>query len=196
MADLKPDILFLGAYENDRLDRKALGSTVDYLLRTLSCPVVTIGPNAVKQKVDPGQAERVICPFNFPEGVDHRLKTVARLTKTLGAYVELVHAVEVGPENPRALSAAITLFEFSLLVGRLLKEGVPAQSALLFGAPERVIAEHAREVNAHFIMFGLHHETRLLRGSRTNLVAKVIRSAPCAVFTSGTRLAWLVSHSP
>jgi nucleotide-binding universal stress UspA family protein len=92
VADLKPDILFLGAYGNDRLDRKVLGSTAEYLLRTLPCPVVTIGPKAVKTNSDPTEAERVICPIDFPEDVGDRLRIIARLAKALRADVELVHA--------------------------------------------------------------------------------------------------------
>ncbi len=183
VADLKPDILFLGAYGNDRLDRKVLGSTAEYLLRTLPCPVVTIGPKAVKENSDPNGAERVICPIDFPEDVDDRLRIIARLAKALRADVELVHAVDVCHEYSRPHSAADTQFEFDLLVGRLLREGVAAQSALLYGAPERVISERAQAVNAHYIMFGLHKDANFSSYFRKSLVAGVIKKAPCAVFT-------------
>jgi nucleotide-binding universal stress UspA family protein len=161
VADLKPDILFLGAYGNDRLDRKVLGSTAEHLLRTLPCPVVTIGPKAVKANSDPNGAERVICPIDFPEDVDDRLRIIARLAKALRADVELVHAVDVCHEYSRPHNAADTQFAFDLLVGRLLREGVAAQSALLYGAPERVISERAQAMNAHYIMFGLHKDGKL-----------------------------------
>ena len=183
VADLKPDILFLGAYGNDRLDRKVLGSTAEYLLRTLPCPVVTIGPKAVKENSDPNGAERVICPIDFPEDVDDRLRIIARLAKALGADVELVHAVDVCHEYSRPHSAADTQFEFDLLVGRLLREGVAAQSALLYGAPERVISERAQAVNAQYIMFGLHKDGHFSSYFRKSLVARVIKNAPCAIFT-------------
>ena len=183
VADLKPDILFLGAYGNDRLDRKVLGSTAEYLLRTLPCPVVTIGPKAVKENSDPNRAERVICPIDFPEDVDDRLRIIARLAKALRADVELVHAVDVCHEYSRPHNAADTQFEFDLLVGRLLREGVAAQSALLYGAPERVISERAQVVNAHYIMFGLHKDGNFSSYFRKSLVAEVIKKAPCAIFT-------------
>ena len=183
VADLKPDILFLGAYGNDRLDRKVLGSTAEYLLRTLPCPVVTIGPKAVKENSDPNGAERLICPIDFPEDVDDRLRIIARLAKALRADVELVHAVDVCHEYSRPHSAADTQFEFDLLVGRLLREGVAAQSALLYGAPERVISERAQAVNAQYIMFGLHKNGNVSSYFRKSLVAGVIKNAPCAIFT-------------
>jgi nucleotide-binding universal stress UspA family protein len=183
VADLKPDILFLGAYGNDRLDRKVLGSTAEYLLRTLPCPVVTIGPKAVKTNSDPNGAERVICPIDFPEDVDDRLRIIARLAKALRADVELVHAVDVCHEYSRPHGAADTQFEFDLLAGRLLREGVAAQSALLYGAPERVISERARAVNAQYIMFGLHKDGHFSSYFRKSLVARVIKNAPCAIFT-------------
>jgi nucleotide-binding universal stress UspA family protein len=183
VADLKPDILFLGAYGNDRLDRKVLGSTAEYLLRTLPCPVVIIGPKAVKENSDPNGAEKVICPIDFPEDVDDRLRIIARLAKALRADVELVHAVDVCHEYSRPNSAADTQFEFDLLVGRLLREGVAAQSALLYGAPERVISARAQAVNAQYIMFGLHKDGHFSSYFRKSLVARVIKNAPCAILT-------------
>jgi nucleotide-binding universal stress UspA family protein len=183
VADLKPDILFLGAYGNDRLDRKVLGSTAEYLLRTLPCPVVTLGPKAVKTNSDSTGAERVICPIDFPDDVDDRLRIIARLAKALFADVELVHAVDVCHEHSRPYSATDTQFEFDLLVGRFLREGVAAQSALLYGAPERVISERAQAMNAHYIMFGLHKNGRFSSYFRKSLVARVIKNAPCAIFT-------------
>lgn len=184
VADLKPCILFLGAYGNERLDRKVLGSTAECLLRTLPCPVVTLGPKAVKTThSDPTGAERVICPIDFPEDVGDRLRIIARLAKALHADVELVHAVDVCHEYSRPHSAADTQFELDLLVCRLLREGVAAQSTLLYGAPERVISERARAVNAQYIMFGLHKEGPFSSYFRKSLVARVIKDAPCAIFT-------------
>ena len=69
VADLQPDVLFLGAYGNNRLDRKVLGSTAEALLRTLPCPGVTIGPKETKTSSDPNQPEKVICPIDFPDDV-------------------------------------------------------------------------------------------------------------------------------
>ncbi|WP_263368880.1 universal stress protein [Edaphobacter bradus] len=183
VADLKPDILCLGAYGNDRLDRKVLGSTTEFVLRTLPCPVVTIGPKAVKKSSDPNGAERVICPIDFPEDVDDRLRIIARLAKALRAEVELVHAVDVRHEYSRPHNAADTQFEFDLLVGRLLRDGVTAQSALLYGTPERVISERANAVNAQYIMFGLHKDRHFSSYFRKSLVAGVIKNAPCAILT-------------
>ena len=183
VTDLQPNILFLGAYGNDRLDRKVLGSTAESLLRTLPCPVVTIGPKAVHKNVEPNQPLKVICPIDFPEDVQERLKIIAHLAKTVCADVEVVHAVDVCHEYSRPHNAADIQYEFDLLVGRLLREGVAAQSTLLYGAPERVISEHAQAVNAHYVMFGLHKVGLFSSYSRKSLVAKVIRNAPCAVLT-------------
>ena len=59
-------------------------------------------------------------------------------------------------------NAADTQFEFDLLVGRLLRKGVAAKSALLYGAPEHVISERAHAMNANYVMFGLHKEGTFL----------------------------------
>ena len=35
---------------------------------------------------------------------------------------------------------------------------VPAQATLLYGTPEEVIAERARQTKAHYIVFGMHKD--------------------------------------
>ena len=187
VEELEPDVLFLGAYGNKRLDRKVLGTTAEALLRTLPCPVVTVGPKAIKKNFDPNQAAKVLCPIDFPEDVHDRLSIIARLTKALSADVELVHVVDVSHEHSRPHNAVDTQFEFDLLVGRFQREGVLAHSTLLYGTPERVISEHAQAVNANYIMFGLHHDGHFSSYFRKSLVAKTIKDAPCAVFTFAQR---------
>lgn len=181
--DLQPDILFLGAYGNNRLDRKVLGSTAESFLHTLPCPVITLGPKAVKRSVEPGHPIRLICPIDFPEDVHERLRIIARLAKTLCADVELVHAVDICHDYSRPHSAADIQFEFDLLVARLSREGVSAKSTLLYGTPEGVISDCARAVNADYIVFGLHKKGLFSSYFRKSLVAKVIKNAPCAILT-------------
>jgi nucleotide-binding universal stress UspA family protein len=183
VAELQADVLFLGAYGNNRLDRKVLGSTAESLLRTLPCPVVTIGPKATKTKSNPKQPEKVICPIDFPDDVHDRLRMISGVAKALRADVELVHAVDVCHEHSLPHNAADIQFEFELLVEWLQREGVATQSTLLYGAPEHVISERAQAVNAHYIMFGLHQNGQFSSYSRKSLVARVIKHAPCAIFT-------------
>lgn len=181
VAELNPDVLFLGSYGNDRQDRKVLGSTAELILRTLPCPVVLIGPKAVKQHPDATEPEKIICPIDFPDDVHDRLAIIASFAKALRADVQLVHAVDVQHELSRPHSATDTQFEFDLLVGHLLHDGVVAQSMLLYGTPEEVIAERAAQTKAHYIVFGMHKDGNFSSFFRKSLVARVIKIAPCAI---------------
>jgi nucleotide-binding universal stress UspA family protein len=181
IAETKPDMLFLGAYGNDRLDRKVLGSTAELLLRTLPCPVVVVGPKAVKQTTSPDGLERIICPIDFPEDVRERLGMIARFAKALRADVQLVHAVDVYHELSRPHSATDTQFEFEMLAAHLLREGVAAKATLLYGIPEEVIAELAAQSKANYILFGMHKDGNFSSFFRKSLVARVIKLAPCAI---------------
>ena len=185
--EAEPDVLFLGAYGNNRLDRKVLGTTAEELLRTLPCPVVAIGPKAVKKDFDPTQAVKMLCPIDFPDDIHDRLSIIARFAKALSADVEFVHVVDVNHELSRPHNAVDTQFEFDLLVEGFQQEGVLAHSTLLYGTPEHVISEHAQAVNANYIMFGLHHDGHSSSYFRKSLVARTIKDAPCAVFTFAQR---------
>jgi nucleotide-binding universal stress UspA family protein len=181
VTELDPDVLFLGGYGNDRQDRKVLGSTAELLLRTLLCPLVLVGPKAVKQRQDQAKAETIIFPIDFPDDVHDRLAIIARFAKALKTGVHLVHAVDVQHEVSRPHNATDTQFEFDRLVSHLLHAGVAAQSTLLYGTPEEVIAERADQTKAHYVMFGMHKDGNFSSFYRKRLVARVIKIAPCAV---------------
>jgi Universal stress protein family len=88
VADLQLDVLFLGAYGNNRLDRRVLGSTAETLLRTLPCPVVTIRPKDSKTNSDPNQPEKVICPIDFPDDVHERLRIIKNAPCAIFAFAQ------------------------------------------------------------------------------------------------------------
>jgi nucleotide-binding universal stress UspA family protein len=182
VAEIKPDVLFLGAYGNDRQDRKVLGSTAELLLRILPCPIAVVGPKAIKQPPTPDGSEKIICPVDFPEDVHERLSMIARFARALRADVQLVHAVDVYHELSRPHSATDTQFEFEMLAAHLLHEGVAAEATLLYGIPEEVIAELAARAKANYILFGMHKDGNFSSFFRKSLVARVIKLAPCAVF--------------
>lgn len=182
VVEIKPDVLFLGAYGNERQDRKVLGSTAELLLRMLPCPVAVVGPKAIKPSPSPDGSEKILCPIDFPEDVHERLSMIARFARALRANVQLVHAVDVYHELSRPHSATDTQFEFEMLAAHLLHEGVAAEATLLYGTPEEVIAEWAARAKANYILFGMHKDGNFSSFFRKSLVARVIKLAPCAVF--------------
>lgn len=178
----KPDVVLLGAYGHDLSERDRLGSTAESFLRALPCAVVTIGPNVVARSDQSKHMPVIVCPMDLPDGAHDHLRMIARVAKTLGAKVSLVHAVDVHDPFHRP-SHADMQFQCGRLVTELLREGVLAESTLLYGLPEEQIAEHAQENHACYILFGLHKYGNFSSYFHKSLVARVIKSAPCGIMT-------------
>lgn len=179
---IRPKLLFMGAYGKGDASRAALGSTTESLLQTLPCPVVAIGPRTMPHPRDPSAVRRIICPIDFPEDVEQRLKIIVQFARLLDAEVHLVHAIDVSHEYSRPHSAIDKQFDLDHLVGCLLRDGIEAHSRLLYGTPEDVICKYATERAAEYIVFGLHKIGSTSSYFRESLVNRVIRKAPCAVF--------------
>jgi nucleotide-binding universal stress UspA family protein len=183
VKDWRPHVLFVGADAGGAGAGEGLGMTAESLLRSLPCPVVVVGPMVKMPKQQGDKARTVVCPVDFPDDVQARLKLIARMAGALGAEVRLVHAVDVSREASRPHSAADIQFEFERLTAGLLAEGVAAESRMLYGVPEKVIGRHAAECGAAYIVFGLHKEGEFSSYTCKSLVNRVIRTAPCSVVT-------------
>ncbi len=180
-----PQLLFLGAFGAHGTAGPCLGSTTEFLLRSLPCTVVAVGPKTQQITVAGGASRTMICPLDLPghlggaSDIEEQLKMIVNYARTLHATVKLIHVVDVSHELSRPHSAADTQFEFELLVGRLLCAGVAAEATLLYGRAETVIPRYALEQHACCILFGLHQEGAFTSYYYKSLVASVIRQATC-----------------
>lgn len=93
--------------------------------------------------------KKFVVAYDFSPSAETTLEYALDLAARQDAELILVHAQGCqaaavgGDRQATAHGAANTQFEFDLLVDRLLREGVAAQSTLLYGAPKRVISERA-----------------------------------------------------
>ena len=189
-----PQLLFVGAYGAHDPSGPCLGSTAEFLMRSLPCTVVAVGPKTQQITFEGSAPRTMICPLDLqgdPGGssdVEEHLKMIVDFARTLHATVKLIHVVDVSQELSRPHSAADTQFELELLVGRLLCAGVAAEAKLLYGKAEALIPRYALEQHASCILFGLHQEGALTSYHYKSMVARVIRQAPCPTWTFAQRL--------
>lgn len=177
-CDEDADLLLLGAYGFGLQDRQTLGSTAEYLLRALPCPVLTYGPR-VSVAFDPSvHRGPVLVPISLPCD-QWQLRRAAEITKLFGVRLEVLHVAE----HMRPVAVRELEHQCEQLAERLRRSGVHAQWSLYCGAPDAVISARAREIDSPFILMPLRWGHRLSSLASDNVVAHVIRRSVTPVMT-------------
>jgi nucleotide-binding universal stress UspA family protein len=175
-----PDLLFLGAYGYGPVDKSRLGSTAEHLLRTVRCPVIVVGPNALLRDHDAPPIERILCPTSTLEVPDNIFCFAGHLAGQMGAHLELAYVVDPTQKDVRHKHHEKRCEEWCT---KLRDRGVTVNWTVLYGRADKVLAERAAESRSSVILFGLHRSGNHMIDCPDGVVSGTIRQAPCPVMT-------------
>lgn len=100
------DLLVIGTRGRGGLQKLALGSVAEELLRTAPCPVMTIGPKADTAWVSQGPGfHRILFATDFGKGSVRALPLALALARTQQAKLILLHMISPMPATSASLSA-------------------------------------------------------------------------------------------
>jgi nucleotide-binding universal stress UspA family protein len=187
------DLIVMGTHGRRGLGHLLLGSVAEEVVRMSDCPVLTIRERAEQQDID--EVTRILVPLDFSEHANNGLRHAKELADTYDAKLDLLHVVEeivqpafyeiagVLPEKVTAARKDKSAEEMERLFREAAGPDVSVDYHVIVGKASRDIVEFAREEDVDLIAIATHGLTgvkHLLLGSVTE---KVVRMAPCPVFT-------------
>ena len=175
-----PDLLLLGAYGYGPIDRPRLGSTAEHLLRTVRCPVLVVGPNALLRDCEAPPIERILCPTSLPDVPDNISSLAGHLASQMGAHLELVYVVDPTQKDVRHNRHEKRYEEWTT---KLRDRGITVTWTVLCGRADKMLAERAAESRSSVILFSLHRSGNHMIDCPDGVVSGTIRQAPCPVMT-------------
>jgi nucleotide-binding universal stress UspA family protein len=181
VAERKPDLLLMGAYGFRTANRSTLGSTAEFLLRSLNCPVLVVGPSVKERPSHLLHLSKVVYASALPEA-PHRAQVLVReLTRRFAGHVHIVH-VEPHQEAAQPHTDLRNLeMKEEKIADSFRRCGVGSSWTLRFGSQSDHILEQAKVVSADLICFGIAHSAT--SPSQMGLLTAIIRSATCPVLT-------------
>lgn len=141
--------------------------------------------------------KKILYPTDFSDPSGFALEYAVELAKNFDAELEIVHIIVdetqiVSFYLPQATAAMLSedlekgaqkhLREFLISRGDTL-EGVKYTSRIIKGTPFVEIIKAAKEGNADMIVIGTHGRTGIEHVLFGSTAEKVVRKAPCPVFT-------------
>ncbi len=174
-ASLDPDLIVMGSHGRRGFESWILGSHAERVLRTASCPVLTIsGLAAPGQESAPVHVAEILCATSASEHSPETVGYARRLADALRANLTVVHLVGArrqddtrGPVDVDAKPIEAVTLEKRFTAGTLSSE----------------ILRSAQEHRADLIVVGNHDRGPRAHGFLGSTSSHVVREAECGVLT-------------
>lgn len=185
------DLVVLGTHGHRGVQRLVLGSVAEEVVRKAPCPVVTVGRGTVAPEALDGGT--MLVPVDFSEHRFRLLAHVREIAPVYGMDVHVVHVVEVkgvpdayglydsAPDPGKPAERAQEVLDKEL--EPLREVGIDVSIDVRSGHPAEEVLTEAEDSHAAFIMIATHGRTGLERMFTGSVAEKVIRQAPCPVYT-------------
>jgi nucleotide-binding universal stress UspA family protein len=203
-SELGTDMIVMGTHGISGFQHLVLGSVTEKVLRTASCPVLTVPPRAHTPSSLP--FARILCSIDFSNPSLAALEWTWSLAQESRAAVTLLHVIEWPWEEPpaphldelpplearkladfRRVLETTSRAKLESLVPLNVGDRVQSTSLIRHGRAHREVLAEAAACQADLIVMGVHGRNVIdlsLFGSTTN---RVVRAAPCPVLTVRAR---------
>jgi nucleotide-binding universal stress UspA family protein len=187
------DLIVMGTHGRRGLGHLFLGSVAEEVVRLANCPVLTIREREELQQVD--GLSRILVPVDYSEHATEALSYAKEIAATYGAKLQLLHVIEE--------TAVPSFYCMGEVASHMRQEGLRDQAILemerlcdetsgpevdtelhtIEGYATHDIVEFAKESSSDLIMIATHGLTGIKHLLLGSVAEKVVRMAPCPVFT-------------
>lgn len=165
--------------------RLLMGSLAEELLRTLPCPVLTVGPHLAVRFQRPEAIKSIVCATDLSTESHSVVPLVASLAAEFCAKVTLVHIIS-SQEALRHGGLELAARRRKEIEHKFAGEVDPRcglEVVVDFGEPAERILSCAAERHADVIAFGVRHRSQAVTHLRNTVAYKVILESECPVLT-------------
>lgn len=177
------DLIVLGTSSKHGLRKLALGSTAEEVIRTASCPVLTVGPHVPVPAPGPISFRRIVYATDFSAHAAKGVNLALALGQTEGTKIYLCHVVA----DHGASKCEHCEDKFVSSLKALIPEAARCSSEPEFvvehGKASEAILGLAGRVQADLIVLGARKSSFWLEFIQTGLTPAVLAGASCPVLT-------------
>lgn len=185
VRNLQIDLIVLATHGRSGLKQLVLGSVAEQIFRSVSCPVLTIGPEC-KDGMAEGKLAAVLCATDFSPASLRAFEYALFFAQTNKAKLFLLHAISGNEAMLAKLDAEFR--KAKRLLADLVSQApdIDCEAAVVSGAAAEAILRLAGDAKADLIVMGAHRGALVAAHSPWAVAHKVVCHAHCPVLTVRT----------
>jgi len=181
------DLVVLGIRPIHGFKRLMSGSTVESVLSSLPCPVLSVGTQSLKPTFElPSKDGVVLFATDFHSMTTDALCYAASFAAKLHLRLHCLHVLPRGVQNDvHGRTIPLIIMEgLQHLASKLNAGDISPVCAVTYGSEiSNAVVEYARVHNAKLIVLGVRRASLLASHIHAHIVYRIITEAPCAVMT-------------
>ncbi len=194
-AEGEVDLICVGTHGRQGVERLALGSISEAVLRDAKAPVLTVSEAGEEKSVQPADFSNILCAVDFAESSLKALDYAKELARDNGRSLTVLSVVEWLSEEPDDDDPDLSRFRARMcdsvrerldqMVSDDARSNGSITTVVRVGKPYREILALSEAISSELIVMGVRGRNPidlLLFGSTTN---QTVRRAKCAVLTIG-----------
>ena len=183
------DVIVAGTHGRRGLQRLLIGSVAEEVLRTASCPVLTVRGD--EERAAGGSVRNILVPVDFSEASMEALRHAKELALTYGAQITLLHAVEevVYPSaygiEPTNMPGPQVIDRVEQNLAELARTELGYEHVVVeanVGYAPSTILDYANGHDIDLVVIATHGRTGLERMLLGSVAERVVRRSPAPVF--------------
>jgi nucleotide-binding universal stress UspA family protein len=181
--EFKPDLIVMGTRGKGNLERFILGSTAEAVLRHVSCPVLTVGPECVIPEGDDISWTHILYATDFTPDTEHAALVALSLAQENNARVTLCHII---PEQMGICSESLRnvfLDELNVMIPEEVRDWCSPECVVKQGQAPAIILNLANDKKTDLIVMGIRPAIHLRTHAPAGVTYKVLAAARCPVLT-------------
>ena len=156
IEEKQPSLLVLGTHGRSGFGKMVLGSVAEQAFREASCPVLTVGPRALRVKASGQECKQFLLPTDLSQESINALPYGISLAASTSGKLTLLHVLNMHAGSKRRKEL---LFSAQSQLNDFLKEHPEASNMVTcvaeVGAPAPTIIKTAEQNQADLIVMGL-----------------------------------------
>lgn len=164
---------------------RVLGSVAEEAVRTLRCPVLTVGPRLAERFANVDSIKNILFPTDFSAESLAVFPYLASLAHEYQSRLTVLHVLP--PEtasNPDAKKLAEPLrAQMKKSLANEISPRCDAEFVIESGDPAETILAYAHRIHADLIGLGVRHATDIAKQFRETVAYRVLAEAQCPVLT-------------
>lgn len=183
IAEQDIDLVIAGSHGASGMERLALGSVAECILRTVLCPVLIVGPKA---QISSRLFRTILLAASLSESGLRSAQYATSLAERFRAQLTLLHIVDPVRNHRRVQPEVLEqniVQELLALVPEPCSASITAIPRVEYGKAADLISSVACSIRCTLMITGARNDSPLADHSLRAILGELIRRSPCPVLT-------------
>jgi nucleotide-binding universal stress UspA family protein len=179
------DLIVMGTHGRRGLQHFLLGSTAEAIVRSATCPVLTVGPHVTTRPYHDFNVESVLFPTDLGKHAEFGAQYALSVAQESCAGLTFMHVVSQAEafQSDRSALVATTTQKLLNIAPAEAKEWCKPNFVVEVGDPVKELLGYAETERPDLIVLGLPAGKKFNGQFRSSVTYNIIAGAPCPVLT-------------